>query len=170
MIELLSNLKPGPDWRGRAIKALAGKISHNDAARQLDELKAIARNMGFRFDKGLIVDLNEYMRERESIKAQIDKLAPLLTPTQELEQAASLLNHFEMHFVACGGDISKQHELIKLIVERVYIRDKQITRVVFTHDCELVLLGGDIQFVTLSHESGPYRTRTYDLTDVNRAL
>lgn len=152
VIDLLSHLKPGNDWRKRAIETLAGRISENDVLKRLDELKVIARNMDFRFDRGLIVDIDDYLTQRAGVQEQIDKLEPLLTVSEELEQAASLLNNFKAHFEACGGDLKKQHELIRLIIDRVYVKDEKITRVVFTQDCELVLTGGEYQYV--SHKSG----------------
>lgn len=153
VIDLLSDLKPGNDWREKAIQALAGRIGEADVLKRLEELRSVARNMDFRFDQGLFVNAQEYLNERRSVQEQLDKLTPLLSVSDELEQAASLLNDFALHFAACGGDIGKQYELIKLIIERVYIRDNAVTRIVFTNDCEIVLAGGGIlQYV--SHKSG----------------
>lgn len=160
VIDLLKSLKPGEDWRNRAIEALAGKIGDADAQKKMNELRTIANNMDFRFDNGLIVDMDRYLEERSKIQELINRLTPLLTIPEQLVQAASLLNNFQQHFDECKGDVDKQHELIKLIIERVYVRDEKITRVVFTEDCELVLTGGTIEYVSDSSESPDGRKGT----------
>lgn len=153
MIDLLSNLQPGDDWHEKAIQVLAGWIGDADVLKRLEELRTIARNMDFRFDKGLIIDPDEYVKERKKVQEELDQLTPLLSVSDELEQAASLLKSFSAHFAACGDDVQKQHELVKLIIEHVYVRDNIVTRVVFTQECEIVLLGGGkIRYV--SHKSG----------------
>ncbi|MHB8625794.1 MAG: hypothetical protein ACYDBJ_01505 [Aggregatilineales bacterium] len=57
-------------------------------------------------------------------QVEIDKPAPLLSISQELEQAADVLNGFARHWTDCTGDPEKQNELLRVIPKRVYVKDR----------------------------------------------
>lgn len=67
----------------------------------------------------------------------MEKLTPL--PQDDLERAADVLANFRTHWEACGSDVEAQHRLIKLIVERVYVRDEQVVAMTLRSDYHVVL-------------------------------
>ncbi len=50
---------------------------------------------------------------------ELEQLTPV--PHDELEQAADMLKNFNAHWERLEGDEEARHELVKLIVERVYV-------------------------------------------------
>ena len=60
-------------------------------------------------------------------------------PDDDLEQAADLLQNFKSHWERLEGDEDSRHELVKLIVERVYVRDKQVVAMTLRSNYHLVL-------------------------------
>jgi hypothetical protein len=56
-----------------------------------------------------------------------------------LEQAADLLENFQTHWEKLEGKPEAQHELIKLIVERVYVRDEKVVAMTLRSNYHLVL-------------------------------
>lgn len=55
---------------------------------------------------------------------QLEQLTPI--PEDDLERAADLLENFAEHWDAAEGDAERQHELVKLIVERVYVDGEEV--------------------------------------------
>lgn len=144
VLQVLSHLQIGADWRERVINAVAEKKGARNLAEYLAELHQIAANMDYRFDRNLLVDREAHIQERWRIQEEIEKLQPLMTVPEELEYAADLLNNFSSHFAACGGDVALQHELVKLIVERVYVRDDRVSKILLTAQCRIVVVGAEM--------------------------
>lgn len=135
---LIGALRPGLDWRERAIEAIASKLGEQSVENRLSELKAIAARMDYRFDLGFIAQ-DQYLAERPALQSEIDKLAPLLTVSEELERAADILNNFTDHWTACKGDPEKQNELLRLILRRVYVKGRESVLLEFTANFELLV-------------------------------
>lgn len=138
VLQMLMSLKPGKDWRDRAIEALASSIGERNVQKRLDELKVIASRMDNRFDMGLFVDTDDYLKERRHVQDEIDALAPLLSVSQELEQAADILNNFEYHWGLCGGDIEAQHQLLTLVLKKVFVSEGEVLGIMLTPDYNFV--------------------------------
>ena len=68
----------------------------------------------------------------------MEQLDPV--PNDELEIAADLLENFKYHWERLEGDEQGRHELVKLIVERVYVRDKEeVMAMTLRSDFHLIL-------------------------------
>jgi hypothetical protein len=83
--------------------------------------------MDRRWDNGFFTDEQEYL----------EQLAPV--PDDELEQAADLLQNFKFHWERLEGDDDSRHELVKPIVERVYVRDEPVVAMTLHSNYQLVL-------------------------------
>ncbi len=95
--------------------------------------------MDFRWDSGFITDKYDYMEKRLKLQQDLERLTP---EPDDLQAAVDLLENFRGHFDACNGDIEAQHELIKLIVARVYVHDRKVYAITLKSDYH-VLLGHD---------------------------
>ena len=64
-----------------------------------------------------------------------------MTPVtdDELAQAADLLTNFKSHWERLEGDEEARHELVKLIVERVYVHDDRVVAMTPRSNYHLVL-------------------------------
>ncbi len=120
---LTERLAPGQDWRQRAIAAIAARLGEQNVHVHLDELREQAKRMDYRFDKGFI-DPDQFAAKRKELQAEIDHLKPLLNVPEELEQAADILNNFDKHWATCQGDPNRQNELLRMILNRVYVIDR----------------------------------------------
>ena len=47
-------------------------------------------------------------------------------PDDDLQQAADLLKNFAKHWRTTEGDEEARHQLVELIVERVYVKDDHV--------------------------------------------
>lgn len=57
----------------------------------------------------------------------------------ELDAAVDLLTNFEAHFKKCDSDVKRQHNLIRLIVDRVYGSDRQVVALTLKADYHIRL-------------------------------
>ena len=80
-------------------------------------------------------------RPPQSLKKPTDELARPHTPIaeDELKQAADLLSNFQSHWERLEGDEEARHELVKLIVERVYVQDDRVVAMTLRSNYHLVL-------------------------------
>ena len=77
-----------------------------------------------RRDLGFFASEEEYFEQRLKLQHEIERLTPV--SDDELAQAADLLENFAKHWDRCLDDTDAQHELVKLVVERVYVYDKAV--------------------------------------------
>ena len=68
---------------------------------------------------------------------ELEQLKPVAD--DDLERAADLLTNFQMHWKRLEGDEEGRHELIKLIVERIYIQDDHVVAMTLRSNYHLVL-------------------------------
>ena len=92
--------------------------------------------MDFRWDQGFITDKADYLEKRLGLQQELEQLTPAY---DELDAAVDLLADFSAYWDDCDDDIERQHELIKLIVERVYVLDGQLVAMTLKADYHLVL-------------------------------
>jgi hypothetical protein len=102
------------------------------------------------------------------------ELEQLASVEDDLRIAADLLLNFPQRWADCHGDSEAQHKLVKLILERVYIQDKEVVIIILKSDSTLSWgikqTSQPIWRLTRWSMSGRGGARTPDLTDVNRAL
>ncbi len=77
------------------------------------------------------------MQKRIKLQMELEQLNPV--PDNELEQAADLLANFQSHWERLEGDEDARHELVKLIVKRVYVQDEKIVAMTLRSNYHLVL-------------------------------
>lgn len=137
VVNILMTLKPPKNWRKGVTESMGELLGEQGLEEKLDEIRAIIRRMDKRWDNGFITDEQEYMEERVKLQIQLEQLNPV--PDNDLEQAADLLEKFKKHWDRLGGKEEERHELIKLIVERVYVKDDRIVAMTLHSNYHLVL-------------------------------
>ena len=93
--------------------------------------------MDMRWDHGLISNEQDFMTQRIELQQELEQLTPV--SNTDLQQAASLLENFGTKLDAIGDDVEAQHDLIKLILERVYVEDDRVAAMTLKSNCHLVL-------------------------------
>ena len=68
---------------------------------------------------------------------ELEQLNPI--PVNELEQTADMLKNFRSHWERLEGDEESRHDLVKLIVERVYVQDDRVLAMTLRSNYHLVL-------------------------------
>ena len=166
VIAVLENLKPPNDWRKGITKAMSDLLGEKNLEDRMEEIKAIIHRMDARWDHGFITNEDEYVQQRIKLQMELEQLNPV--PADELEQAADMLNNFRSHWERLDGDEESRHDLVKLIVERVYVQDDRVVAMTLRSNYHLVLnhktegpteFTVDPAFVTCGSDGG----RTRDL-------
>ena len=82
--------------------------------------------------------LDEFLKgTRLNLQMELENLTPV--PNDELERAADILRNFSSHWERLEGDEEGRHELIKLIVERAYVKDDDLVAITLRSNYHLVL-------------------------------
>lgn len=137
VIAVLMNLKPPKDWRQGITKAMGELIGERNLEERIQEIKHIIQRMDKRWDHGFFTNEEEYIQQRIKLQMELEQMTPV--PDDELEQAADLLSNFKFHWERLEGDEEGQHELVKLIVERVYVQDENVVAMTLRSNYHLVL-------------------------------
>jgi hypothetical protein len=137
VIAVLENLKPPNDWRKGITKAMSDLLGEKNLEDRMEEIKAIIHRMDARWDHGFITNEDEYVQQRIKLQMELEQLNPV--PADELEQAADMLNNFRSHWERLDGDEESRHDLVKLIVERVYVQDNRVVAMTLRSNYHLVL-------------------------------
>jgi hypothetical protein len=72
---------------------------------KLNDIYATMRRMDIRFDRGLIVNEEEYFPERLKLQLEVERLTS--AAGEDLEHAAALLANFSQYWADCAGDVDK---------------------------------------------------------------
>lgn len=128
VLAFLMSLRHHKNWREQGIDVLASVLQEKTVEARLSEVQDRARRLDHRFDKGYIVDMDEYERERAALQAEIDALEPLVDDS--VARARDILDNFVDHWAKAAGDLNAQRDLLKLLVERVYIKEGEVSAVV----------------------------------------
>ena len=130
-------LKPPKDWQDGITEAMGDLLGEQDLEARLNEIRGIIKRMDTRWDNGFVTNEQEYVDQRLQLQLDLEKLTPV--PDDELQRAADILKDFSSHWERLDGDEESRHELIKLIVERAYVRDKQLIALTLRSNYHLVL-------------------------------
>lgn len=136
VLSILTTLQPPTNWRNRIISTVSEILGEKNLEERLREIRNAIERMDFRWDNGFITDKTEYLEKRLRLQHELEQLTPV---QDELDQAADLLANFRTHWDDCKGDVDKQHQLIKLIVERVYVEDDVVVAMTLKSDYHIVL-------------------------------
>ncbi len=112
-------------------------LGEKNLEQRIEEIKEIIKRMDTRWDHGLVVDEEEYLQSRIKLQIELEQLNPI--PENDLEQAADLLENFKYHWNRLEGDEEGRSELVKLIVDRIYVSDCQVKVITLRSNYHLVL-------------------------------
>ena len=116
--------------------AIGEAIGEQDLEKRLEDIRATIQRMDFRWDNGFITDKNDCMEKRMKLQHELEQLTPAY---DELDRAFGILSNFQQYWEDCRGEAEKQHDLIKLIVERVYVEGKRVIALTLKSDYHFVL-------------------------------
>jgi site-specific DNA recombinase len=137
VINILMQLKPPKEWRKGITKAMSDLLGEKNLEERLEEIRGIIKRMDARWDHGFIIDEQEYLENRMKLQLELEQLNPV--SHDDLEQAADLLENFKFHWERLEGDDKGQQELVSLIVERIYVADREVKVVTLRSNYHLVL-------------------------------
>ena len=137
VVSVLMNLKPPEEWRRHITRAMSEILGEQNLEVRLAEIHETIDRMDFRWDQGFITDKNDYLEKRVRLQQELEHLTPVAD--DELETAADMLANFRNYWIACEGDTEKEHELVKLIVERVYVQGEHVVAMTLKANYHLVL-------------------------------
>jgi hypothetical protein len=152
VVTVLMNLKPPKNWRKDITSTMSQILGEKDLAQSIKEIQAKIKRMDMRWDNGFISSEQEYMKKRIELQHELEQLTPV--GDDELEKTADLLENFAEHWERLDGDEEGRHELVKLIVDRVYVEDETVVAITLKSNYHLVL-GHNAKEPT-SHEVDPY--------------
>jgi len=142
VVNILMNLTPPEDWRRGITSAMAELLGEQDLDERLEELGNKIQRMDVRWDNGFIHNEQEFIEQRLKLQMEIEQLTPV--SDQDFQNAVDTLREFPKHWKRLEGKEEAQHDLIKLIVERVYVKDDTVTAVTLRSNYHLVL-GHDVK-------------------------
>ena len=112
-------------------------LGKKDLEERLREIREKIKRMDMRWDNGFITDEDEYVRQRLVLQQEMEQLTPV--PDDDLQQAADLLKDFPKQWQATEGDDEARHQLVSMIVERVYAKDDEVVAMTLRSNFHLVL-------------------------------
>jgi len=137
VVSILMQLKPPADWKRGITRAMSELLGEQNLEKRLEEIRATIARMDFRWDRGFVTDEKDYMDKRLQLQQELEQLTPVAD--DDLQRAVDILENFKEHWEACKDDPEAQHELVKLIVERVYVRNEQVVAMTLRSNYHLVL-------------------------------
>ena len=137
VVRILMSLKPVTNWRSGINRAVGELLGKKDLEERLREIREKIKRMDMRWDNGFITDEDEYVRQRLVLQQEMEQLTPV--PDDDLQQAADLLKDFPKKWQATKGDDEARHQLVSMIVERVYAKDDEVVAMTLRSNFHLVL-------------------------------
>ncbi len=136
VVPILAALKPPENWRKQITKTIGEILGEQSIEQRLAEIRATIERMDFRWDNGFITEKTDYLEKRLRLQQELEQLTPM---HEDLETAVDLLERFSERYAACNGDVELQHQLLKLIVERVYVQGERVVALTLKSDFHVVL-------------------------------
>jgi hypothetical protein len=118
-------------------QAMSELLGDKNLEARLDEIRDIITRMDTRWDHEYFADEQEYIEQSVKLQLKLEQLTPV--PMDDLERAADLLENFKTHWKRLEENPEAQHDLVKLIVERVYVKDKEVVAMTLCSNYHLVL-------------------------------
>lgn len=137
VVNILMQLKPPKQWREMLTQSIGEKLGEKSLEQRLTEIREVIKRMDQRWDLGFITNEQDYIEQRVKLQEELEQLTPI--DTNDLEKAVDLLDNFPIYWAACNDDVETQHDLVKQIVERVYVQGEVVVAVTLKANCHLVL-------------------------------
>lgn len=118
----------------RAVGELLGEQKLEE---RLEEIRNIIKRMDTRWDHGFFADEQEYLEQKLRLQQEMEQLTPV--PDDELQRAADMLENNGDYRENLKDDPNGRHELVKLIVERVYMEENAVVKMTLKSNYHLVL-------------------------------
>ena len=113
------------------------KYGEKNLEQCLNEIREVIKRMDQRWDLGFITNEQDYIEQRLKLQQELEQLTPI--DTNDLEKAVDLLDNFRIYWEACNDDEEAQHDLVKQMVERVYVQGERVVAITLKASCHLVL-------------------------------
>ena len=137
VVGIVSTLKPDPKWRDTVNHDYATSLGGKSVEDRTSELQGIIRRMDTRYDHGLVVDEQEFFTKRIELQKEMESLAP--STSDEHMEAEKLLLSFKGLWQSCKDNTEDAHELLKKVVERVYVQGKDVIAMTLKSSVHTVL-------------------------------
>jgi site-specific DNA recombinase len=137
VIDVLMNLEPPEEWPQGVTRSMSVALNDRNLEERLAEIRTIIQRMDKRWDHGFITDEQQYLQQRRQLQLEVEQLTR--PRSDELDQAVDLLQNFRDHWHRLDGDEEKKHELVKLIVERVYVAGETVVAITLRSGYQLVV-------------------------------
>jgi hypothetical protein len=134
---VLQQLKPPHNWHQGVTETVGELLGEQKLEARLAEIYDIIRRVDTRWDFGFFASEEEYFEQRLKLQHEVERLTPV--SDDELAEAADLLENFAKHWDQCLGDTDAQHELVKLIMERVYVCNEEVVAMTLKSNCHVIL-------------------------------
>ena len=123
----------------RIEEAVKSRSSHEEAFRQMQELKEQQERVQLSWENGLLSP-EEYLEKMHQLENQISAVRPLDIDT--LEQAADLITYFKAYWDQCDevdNPTEARQQLMAKIIDRVFVYDDKMMAVALHPDFGMVL-------------------------------
>ena len=137
VVNILFNLKPPKKWREGITKAIGELLGEKHLEERLNEIRSIIERMDTRWDLGYFSNEREYFEKRTQLQLELEQLTPV--GNDDLETAVDLLENFQSHWKRLSGKPEERHQLIQLIVERIYVLNGEVVAITLKSNYHLVL-------------------------------
>lgn len=121
---------------------MRSRVENEAALHRMDKINAIIERIDFRWDQGFISQ-DEYIEKRRQLEREIDALRPI--DYDQLIETADFISNFRSYWDQCENvpnPLEARKQLLRKIVERVFVHDGEVLAVVL-HGGFGVVLGKD---------------------------
>ena len=148
VVHIIKQLHVKTNWREKVAQTIRDLLGEKQVDQRLAEISKIIERMDTRWDHGFITDQQDYMMRRLELQQEMERLKPI--PETELEQALHLLTHFSQHWNKLEDQLEEQHELLKLIIKRVYVVEDSVVAITLRSNLHLELGGNEKGSIEIS--------------------
>lgn len=86
-----------------------------------------------RWDQGFIMNKEDFIQQRQTLQNTLENLKPVAN--NNLGRGADLLSNFAIRWAECGDSLEAKGELLRQIVERVYVQTNQVIAITLVSNC-----------------------------------
>lgn len=133
---LLSDNLP-TEWKDNAVHVVARSLDSKRAEERIADITNILKQMEWRWDTGLMTDQDTFTEQYKALQTEIDALQPLVDDS--ITQAWRFVNNFRTEWER-SRDVEDQQKLIRMLIERVYVRNGCLESVVLKPDYRFVFV------------------------------
>lgn len=136
---VIANMQIPEGFRDRIEAAIRSRVENEAALQRMDEIRQMVERIDFSWEQGFY-SKEEYAEKRARLREEMDALRPI--EYDDLIEAATLLNSFTEIWQAAeaGENTAKtRRQLLQRIVNRVFVADGELARVVIHENYSIAL-------------------------------